>query len=224
MKVVLKAVLKSVLFDFDFTLVDSKRPVIECFRYALTAMNLPVPNEALIISTFGMTLPDAFALLAPAGPSEKLKSYFMERADQVMVEWTTVYDPVPGLLKMLHAKGFMTGIISTKYRFRIESILKRAGLLDEFDNITGWEDVKHPKPDPEGLLMAIQRLQCHPSNVLYVGDSTIDARTAQAAGVKFIGVTTGPASREELLNLGALTVISGLDQLIMALDNIAFVA
>lgn len=216
--------MKAVLFDFDFTLADSKRPVVDCFRYALKSVNLPVPSEAVIISTFGMALPDAFGVLAPASPPESLQKYFMERADQVVVEWTTIYEPVPGLLQMLHDREYKTGIISTKYRYRIEAILKRAGLLADFDVIIGWEDVKTPKPDPEGLFSAIGNLRCDPSSVLYVGDSTIDARTAQAAGVKFVGVTTGPASREELWNLGALAVISGLDQFMPTLDEIASVA
>ena len=81
-----------------------------------------------------------------------------------------------------------------------------------------------PKPNPEGLAAAITCLQCERSAALYIGDSSIDALTARAAGVKFIGVTTGPASREELLSLGALMVISDLGQLMAALEETAFVA
>ena len=59
------------------------------------------------------------------------------------------------------------------------------------DIIVGGEDVKAAKPSPEGLLLAIKRLHVSKAETLYIGDSTVDAETAQAAGVDFAGVTHG---------------------------------
>ena len=65
--------------------------------------------------------------------------------------------------------------------------------------IVGGEDVKAAKPDPEGLLWAIERASGGgKSEVLYVGDSVVDAATAQAAGTDFAGVLHGMTTREEL--------------------------
>ena len=57
--------------------------------------------------------------------------------------------------------------------------------------IVGGEDVKAAKPSPEGLLLAIKRLHVSKAETLYIGDSTIDAETAQAAGIDFAGITHG---------------------------------
>ena len=76
-------------------------------------------------------------------------------------------------LTYLKKQGARIGIISTKYRFRILSFLKNHMPDDWFDIIIGGEDVTHHKPDPEGLLLAIDRLKACPEEVLYIGDSTV---------------------------------------------------
>ena len=67
-----------------------------------------------------------------------------------------------------------------------------------FDIVIGCEDVRAPKPSPEGLIMAARRLGVSTGDVLYAGDSTVDAETARAAGVDFMGVLHGMTTREEL--------------------------
>ena len=65
--------------------------------------------------------------------------------------------------------------------------------------IIGGEDVKQAKPDPQGIKKALRRLHRRKSETLYIGDSTVDAETAQAAKVDFVGVLNGMTTREELM-------------------------
>ena len=69
-----------------------------------------------------------------------------------MVDATRVYPGVPGVLQALQACQLRLGILSTKFRYRIEAVLQREGLRDAFELIVGGEDVTQLKPDPEGLL------------------------------------------------------------------------
>ena len=93
----------------------------------------------------------------------------------------------------------MLGIVSTKFRYRILDLFEKTGHNGLVDFIVGGEDVKAAKPDPEGLLLAIGRASGGgKSEVLYVGDSVVDAATAQAAGTDFAGVLHGMTTREEL--------------------------
>ena len=72
-------------------------------------------------------------------------------------------------------------------------------LLDEvFSTIVGYEDMREPKPAPEGLLTALTQLGATPDTTLYVGDSVTDAQAAAGAGVAFVGVLSGVTTREEL--------------------------
>jgi phosphoglycolate phosphatase len=121
---------------------------------------------------------------------------FMERADEVMVAWATVYPFTGELLATLRAAGIRTGIVSNKERFRIEGIMARFGLNDVVDTIVGAGDVAAPKPAPDSLLKGLERLGALACETLYVGDNLVDARAAVAAGIAFVAVTTGHTGAE----------------------------
>ena len=70
------------------------------------------------------------------------------------------------------------------------------------------------KPDPEGLLAAIERLGGSPSGSLYVGDSVTDAETARRAGVPFAAVLNGVTPREAFKDYPAYRILDDLDELI----------
>ena len=108
-----------------------------------------------------------------------------------MVDGTVVFPEVADTLDALSRDGASLGIVSTKYRHRIQAILGRDNLLDLFDLIVGGEDVPVHKPDPGGLLAAVERFDVSPTTVLYIGDSATDAETARRAGTPFAAVLTG---------------------------------
>lgn len=76
----------------------------------------------------------------------------------------------------LRAAGIATAVVSTKHTETLESIFAQHGLLDVFSFVIGGDKVRRPKPDPEGLNTALERLGLVPEQVLYCGDTVIDAR------------------------------------------------
>ena len=98
-------------------------------------------------------------------------------------------------MQTLQNAGVKVGIVSTKFRYRIEDTFKRQAGSFPVDEIVGGEDVDNAKPAPDGLELMVKRLNVDESDVLYIGDSYIDAETAQNAGVDFAGVTTGSTSK-----------------------------
>lgn len=185
---------KGIIFDFDFTLADSSKGVVECVNYALKKLNFAEFSEREISKTIGHTLEQTFMILSGINDKaeiKKFKSYFIERADEVMVDFTMLYSETPKVIKLLKNNGFKLGIVSTKFRYRIETILAREELLDFFKVIIGGEDVQNLKPHPSGLLLAVKHLNLHISEVVYVGDSVIDSETAARAGTYFISVLSG---------------------------------
>ena len=105
------------------------------------------------------------------------------------------------------------GIVSTKFRRRIAEILQRESLVESFEVVVGGEDVVDHKPNPEGLLFAIQQLGCSRSKVLYVGDSTTDAETARRACVPFAAVLSGVTTAEEFGDYRPETIMHNLGEL-----------
>jgi phosphoglycolate phosphatase len=186
--------IEAILFDFDYTLADSSCGVIDCIGYALSELGLPPVTDEAARRTIGLSLPDTLAALAgpqPKDVSERFARLFLERADQVMADKTVLFPSVCEAAVRLRERGLVLGIVSTKYRRRIEAILAREGLLGLFAAIVGGEDVSCHKPDPESLRLGLDRLGVLPAEALYVGDSVTDAQAAQRAGVPFVAVLSG---------------------------------
>jgi phosphoglycolate phosphatase len=212
--------IEAILFDFDFTLADSLKGVEECVSYGFKKLNLPVPSKIEISKTIGLSLKDTFLKLVGNQYKNKAKAFsqfFIEKADEVMADLTIMFDDVYDVIHILKNHEIALGIVSTKFRYRIESILVREKLLESFDVIVGGEDVKNHKPNPEGLLLAINKANLSFLHTLYIGDSIIDAETAKRAGVSFIPVLSGTTSKESFKNykiLGMLKNISELPRLL----------
>ncbi len=189
------------LFDFDYTLADSSRGIVTCFRNVLERHGHTGVSDLAIKRTIGRTLADSFSLLSGITDAATLEAYrkeYVKEADTYMTANTRLFPETGEVLAGLKRLGARLCIISTKYRFRIREFLDKNLPEPAFDLIVGGEDVQSPKPSPEGVMLALAQLGCPAVHALYVGDSTVDAETAQAAGVDFAGVLHGMTSREEL--------------------------
>jgi len=212
----------AVLFDFDYTLADSSKGVKECINYALQKLSIPFVSDETLFKTVGLSLQETFKCLSGEEDQFKASEFerlFVEKADVVMADLTEIYEEIPDFLEWLKVRNIKMGIVSTKFRYRIKSILSREKLLDLFSIIIGGEDVMRKKPDPEGLLLAIKKLNVSPSRTLYVGDSVVDAETANRASIPFIAVLTGVTSMEEFAEYSTLGVIDRVNGL-YSLENI----
>ncbi len=194
----MKPPIQAIIFDFDYTLADSSEGVIECINFALDRLGLPLAADAEIRKTIGLSLPDALLMLVGkeyARYTDEFTRLFVERADEVMTDMTELFDSVPETVTALQKLEIRLGIVTLKYRYRIESVLRREQLTDAFEVIIGFEDVSEQKPNPTGLLAAMERLNCVRQNCCYVGDSITDAKTAQRANIDFIAVLSGVTPR-----------------------------
>ena len=190
------------LFDFDYTLADSSRGIVICFRNVLERHGHTGISDEAIKRTIGKTLEDSFSILSGITTPETLAEYkkeYVKEADTYMTVNTFFFPETVTVLKTLKSQGAQIGIISTKFRFRIREMVDQHFPKDFFDIIIGGEDVKQVKPDPQGIKKALRRLHRRKSETLYIGDSTVDAETAQAAKVDFVGVLNGMTTREELM-------------------------
>ena len=189
------------LFDFDYTLADSSRGIVICFRNVLERHKHTGITDEAIKRTIGKTLENSFSILTGITDAETLAAYkkeYVKEADTHMTANTVLFPETIEVLTALKVRGAKIGIISTKFRYRIMELLGSRLPEGFLDIVVGGEDVKCPKPSPEGLLYAIKKLDCIKEETLYIGDSTVDALTAEAAGTDFFGVTHGATGSEEL--------------------------
>lgn len=192
--------LKAVIFDFDYTLGDSTNGIALSINYALERLGYEAQKLDAIRKTIGLSLKETFFALTSSreeSETEQFARLFKQKADAVMVENTELYAGVKEVLQDLQTKGYKTAIVTTKFHYRIEQILEKFDALELIDFIVGAEDVKIEKPDPEGLIWTMEQLGLQKDEVLYVGDSLVDATTAENAKVDFAAVLTGTTTRRE---------------------------
>ncbi|MBE6687987.1 MAG: HAD family hydrolase [Ruminococcaceae bacterium] len=205
----------TVIFDFDYTLGDTTRGIIECANFAFSQMGYDKQSDQSIINTIGLTLKNTFKVITKEDNDEKSTQFaklFIEKADEVMVHSATLYDSAVRLLNLLKQKNVKTAIVTTKFRRRIVAIFEKFSLTEAIDVVVGSDDVKESKPSPEGLLLAIDKLNTERHKVLYIGDNVVDSLAAQKAGVDFVGVLTGTTTSEEFNKLPNIRIVNSLDE------------
>lgn len=196
---------KAVFFDFDYTLGDGTEAIVAGFRYAFERMGWPEPGYDEVRRTVGMTLEDEYTFLtgdADVQQRARFRALYTEKAGPMQVETAQLCPGAHELLAALARAGIPAGVVSTKRSTTLRAILEARGVLPLLASITGGDQVSRPKPDPEGLLAAIAAQGLTPDQVLYCGDTVIDAETAQRAGARFCAVLNGTTDAEDFLNSG----------------------
>lgn len=205
------------LFDFDYTLADSSKGIVICFRNVLERHRHTGISDEQIKRTIGKTLVDSFSILTGIGDEAILEEYrkeYVKEADRFMTANTRLFPETVSVLQALKEKGANIGIISTKYRYRIMELAKDNIPEGIIELIVGGEDVKTAKPSPEGVFLALENLGTDKNTTLYIGDSIVDAETAQAAGMDFAGVLHGATTAEELEAYPHVAIMKDLTELL----------
>jgi HAD superfamily phosphatase len=123
--------------------------------------------------------------------------------------------PRDGLLGRL-AENYELAIFTGRLRAEADFTLTRFVPGRHWSMIVGDDDVSNAKPAPDGLLAIAEAYRG--AGLTYFGDTVDDARSARAAGVRFVGVVhSNNPRRQEVLRLlggeGAAAIIEDINQI-----------
>ena len=197
--------MKAIFFDFDYTLGDATEAIVAGFLYGFQQMGLPEPEREAVRRTIGMTLENGYsALTGDNDPARRtqFRQLYVEKAGSLQVEVTRLFPGAEELLAALSGAGIPAGVVSTKRTSTLDAVLEARGVRQYLVSVTGGDKVDRPKPDPQGLLAALGSLAAEPAEVLYCGDTLIDAETAFRAGTRFCAVLNGTTSRRDFEDSG----------------------
>ena len=214
--------IEAILYDHDGTLVDSLGIVVAATNRVLERRHLPLrPGPEIIAAMVHPTAPRMGLHAGIDDPDEqrRLALEFYAAAHEVGSASAKVYGGVPALLGTIGARGIPQGVISNNQGRLIRRLLADLALAAHFGVVLGEEDMPSPKPDPGGLRIAAERLGVAIERCIYVGDTAGDLHTAQAAGIRCIGVTWGITSRTDLARHRFAALIDRPEQLAEVIER-----
>jgi pyrophosphatase PpaX len=191
--------IRAVLYDFDGTLADSTELIMRSYRHTMGTHLGQVPPDEDWLSGFGMTLESQLARFAR---DEAMAAAMLDTYRDFQ---NTIHDellrPFPGAAETvaeLERRGYRLAIVTSKHRRSAMRGMELCGIVSHFDVIVTPEDVREPKPHPEPVLFALEKLGVAPEEALFVGDSPHDIAAGQAAGTRTAGALWGPFPRAAL--------------------------
>jgi phosphoglycolate phosphatase len=185
------------LFDFDLTLVETRDVIVKCFHKTMAEMGFARNNDKELARLIGLPMQEAVGIALNTQDKEIIAHFcrtYTVVADRYMTAGTHFYPETLPALQKLKESGAKIGIVSSKTASRIEEKLQQSHCQHLIDHVLGCQEVAAHKPDPEGLLKALEYFGVPKEDTLYTGDNLVDAQAAEAAGLDFAAVLTGNTS------------------------------
>lgn len=188
----------AVLWDLDGVLVDSTRYHYKAYQQLLeeAGRELSFDEFRSLIGLRNETILRRLIGDLPAAEAERLAD-----RKEILFRGRIAgnVEALPGaaeLVRRLRREGFLLAIVSSTPQANIELILASLGLADAFSAVVGAEDAQRGKPDPEGFLVAAERLRVPPADCVVLEDAPEGIEGAKAAEMRCIGVgTTRPLEK-----------------------------
>jgi phosphoglycolate phosphatase len=204
---------ESIVFDLDGTLLNTLEDLADSMNHVLRGRDLPTHNtEAYRYFVGG----GAVALVRRTLPPEKqvdelIEDCVREFREKYTSNWnvkTRLYDGVADMLDSLCGRPVRMAVFSNKPDEFVKLCVREYLSRWEFATVLGQRDGVPLKPDPGGALQAARSLNAEPRDILYVGDTGTDMKTAVNAGMFPLGVLWGFRPEAELREHGAKELIS----------------
>lgn len=208
-----------VIFDLDGTLLNTIGDLAASVDYVMRSRNLPEHTDAEYRQMVGggikrlveRALPEALAANESYVDEcvTQFRRYYVDNIDR----HTVPYEGMCELLRDLQRAGVKLAVASNKFQHGTDRLVSKFFGDIDFVAIEGNREGAPLKPDPQIVTGILSRVGIAPERAVMIGDSGIDIRTAQAAGIDSIGVAWGFRFAEELFEAGAKRVVSEVDEL-----------
>ena len=189
--------LRVLIFDWDGTLVDSIKRIVEAMHMASDICAVPRCTDEEVRAIIGLAMPQAYDVLYPAADDADLKQrYIHAYSEQYLLLEEQPSPFYPGVLDALEhyrSAGYKLAVATGKSRRGLHRVLSGHNMVDYFD-ITRCADETRSKPDPLMLHEILKYCAAAPEQAIMVGDSPFDLRMAKNANVPSVAVSYGAQS------------------------------
>ncbi len=182
-----------VIFDMDGTILNSDPMILEAMNvlYDKYRNGNRTPKEKVIYFS-GPPIRETLKKEFPNLDQNFIFEEFHKESYKLYKTHTFSYHHSKEVLLSLKKQGFKLAIVTNKLHSLTEYALECIGLENIFDYIVGFDDVKNPKPNGEGILKAISYFNQNRSSSIYIGDNKSDLDSANNAQIDCCLVNWGP--------------------------------
>jgi len=186
--------IKAFIFDLDGTLIDSVDAHVTTWVKAFKVVAGVTVDEEDIYPLIGMSGKDIVRkVLGEVSESEYVRiRWVKDRAfmKELREGRVTLFPGVNQALRMLRKGGYLIGMASSTPNRLLLHITDYLGITGFFDAVTGGDEVRRGKPDPEIFLRTMRKLGVAPEETVVVGDTVYDACPAHRVGSMPVLVNT----------------------------------
>ena len=207
---------KAVLFDMDGTVLDTLRDLTNAVNHILDEYGMPRRSPREVASFLGNGAATLLRKSVPPDTTEdqlaEMLSVYQPWYDSHCAICTAPYPGILALMQSLRAAGVKQAVISNKQDSAVKRLAAEhfPGLLE---TAVGESATVRRKPNPDAVLAALREMALSPEDAVYVGDTEVDLRTAENAGLACAVVGWGFRTEEELRAAGAGRIFYSAEEL-----------
>lgn len=198
--------IKALFFDLDGTLAYTLPDIMNNLNRVRKHKGLEPVGDDLIFKIVNGTTEEVVRNVLPEGMDEEYYKeaveYYLKEYDIHYLDTTVAYDGVIDVLKELKKEGYILCVLSNKDTSHTTNMTKKLYGDEIFTTYLGPDNFPG-KPCPESSFYLMNKYNLKPDEVIYVGDTDTDIKTANNVGMHLICVSWGYRSKEFLISNGA---------------------
>jgi len=173
----------TVLFDFDGTIMDTNDVIIGSWQHVYKTLRGEEGDLTYILSTFGEPLEYSMETSFPEVSKEESVKIYRDWQKEHFLDMIHLFPGVEEMLAEVKARGYRTGIATSRLSESLHRALSHFDLYKYFDAIVAVEDIEEAKPAPDTIYKVLDKLNARSENAIMMGDSRLDILCARNAGV-----------------------------------------
>ena len=213
--------MKTILFDFDGTLMDTWPGIEKTIRASLRELEIPLDGKMITRTLVGMPLMRVFEELLGGDPVKTglATQKYRELFPVVGMSGARPFEGAVRMLEVLVERGRTLSLVTARNEVITRQMMKEHGLTGLFTWVRGEQEGEVPDGKAHMVAEVLQKYSLKPEDCGMVGDRRYDVEAARANGMRAVGVTYGYGTKEELMDVGTSQLAGSIPELEKILLN-----
>jgi len=194
--------IKAVIFDLDGTIADTLPLTVYSLKEVTRKLTGKVLSNEDILREFGPIDTEIIKKLAGSENNEDCVEVYINHFKDNFDTYIKPIEGIKELLEYIKSRGIKVGLFTGRSCRVTLIILEKLGLRQFFDEILAGDFTTVPKPDPEGIIKILGKLETNSSESIYAGDFDVDIIASKAAGTLSVLALWASTGSPELIKLG----------------------